>query len=222
MSVDPIIAAYPYRKDADLNICEEMGVAYQADMTPVVAYDSAYLGKCRAYKGGEIARAVNAGRCDLLSRHLPRGSKILDIGAGAGEFMEAAEKAGFVTFGYDVIPAVVVDLVIKKKFSLSGCGFDGLTLWDSIEHMTRPGSFFLGLQSGVTVFVSMPVFDDLFSIRKSKHYRPGEHLYYWTRSGFIGWMAAYGLYLVEESKHEIVAGRESIGAFVFVRDILRS
>lgn len=42
---------------------------------------------------------------------------------------------------------------------------------------------------------------------------------YWTAQGFIDWMALYGYRLIEQSAHETDAGRESIGAFAFCRDL---
>lgn len=37
--------------------------------------------------------------------------------------------------------------------------------------------------------------------------------------GFTDWMALWGFRLAEESNHEVEAGRESIGAFAFVKDL---
>jgi hypothetical protein len=68
------------------------------------------------------------------------------------------------------------------------------------------------------VFASIPVFDDLYKVRDSRHYRPGEHLYYFKRQGFIDWMEAHGFLLLEWNDYESAAGRESINSFAFKRN----
>ena len=61
------------------------------------------------------------------------------------------------------------------------------------------------------------VFEDLADIRKSRHYRPGEHLYYFTDRGIVSWMAMHGFDLLERDWFETRAGRESIATYAFQR-----
>jgi hypothetical protein len=63
------------------------------------------------------------------------------------------------------------------------------------------------------------VLEDLSKVRASKHFKPGEHFYHFTVRGFVDWMTLYGFRLIEQSNHEIEAGRDSIGAFAFCRDL---
>ena len=58
---------------------------------------------------------------------------------------------------------------------------------------------------------------DLNKIRESKHYRPGEHLLYWTEKGFVDWMFEKGFRFLEKRTFEIQAGREDILSFAFIR-----
>lgn len=215
--MDRLVARFDAVRDGDLMLCEHRGVAYQADMKARrVEYDDTYLAKVQAYEGGEIARAVNAGRVALLQRHLPPAATVLDIGAGSGAFMRAARAAGFDCKGFDVISSVVSAL--GELYAEDPEPFDALTFWDSIEHMDAPEAMLKSLQRERHAFVSLPIFEDLRAVRASKHYRPGEHLYYWTAQGFVGWMEAHGFRLLEASRHEVDAGREQIGAFAFKRD----
>jgi len=217
--MDPIIARHPITADADLALCLEHGVAYQRDMSAGrVLYDDAYLEKCSSYEGNAIAKKVNEGRCSLLLRYLRIADSVLDIGVGSGAFMRAASFCGFVMQGFDVMPEVVRNLRFRGRFCDQPVGFDGVCMWDSLEHMEDPGHFLRLMSKGSTLFVSVPVFADLRKIRESKHYRPGEHLYYWTAAGLIEWAHGYGFRHLETSNHECEAGRESIGAFVFRRD----
>lgn len=218
LTVDPYVKTYLGMDDDDLILCHGGGVAYQRDMhAGRVLYDAAYLAKCAAYNGSAIAQRVNAGRIAMLCRHLIPGVRVLDIGAGTGEFIAAASAAGFAAYGYDVIPDVADMLRAARRYDDIPAHYDAVTMWDAIEHMEEPGAWLTRLSVGAALFVSIPEFPDLNSIRSSKHYRPGEHLYYWTAAGFVGWMALYGYRLIERSTHEIDAGRESIAAFAFRR-----
>jgi 2-polyprenyl-3-methyl-5-hydroxy-6-metoxy-1,4-benzoquinol methylase len=210
-ALDRFIAEFSARPDEDLMLTDR-GVAYQRDRTHRIRYDDDYLRKFDAYDP-KIAARVNAGRCALLERHLPKGASILDIGAGNGSFVRAARRAGFEAYGVDPIPKASHALQEAGLYATDPDEFDAVTMWDVIEHMDNPGAILH--QAKAFLFASVPVFDDFSQIRASKHYRPGEHLYYWSPQGFIDWAALYGFSLVDQSTHETDAGRDSIGAFAF-------
>lgn len=218
--MDSFIRGYAATPDGDLMLCIDEGVAYQRDMRAGrVQYDADYMAKVDAYEGTPVARAVNAGRCALLTRHLKPGTWVLDYGAGSGAFVRDAAQAGFCANGFDVMHQAKKRLFEAGMYAEDPSGFDAVTLWDTIEHLEEPGAVLRQVRTGAALFVSIPIFDDLRRIRDSRHYRPGEHLYYWTSEGFVGWMALYGYRLLEQSDHEIIAGRENIGAFAFIRDV---
>lgn len=209
---------FPGEMDGDLVLCEILGYAYQHDMlSDRVVYDSTYLAKVDAYENTTIARAVNDGRCALLERHINYGATVLDIGAGSGAFVRAAIDCGFCAKGFEVIPEAATRLKNEGLFRDDPKGYDAVTFWDAIEHMENPEGWLRRLDNKTKVFASIPIFANLRDLRKSKHYRPGEHLHYFTNDGFLGWMAMCGFRLIEQSNHETKAGRESIGAFAFTR-----
>jgi len=218
--VDALIQRFHLVADNDLMLVEHRGIAYQRDMTKGrVEYGDAYMIKVEAYAGNDIERAVLAGRCAMLGRHLQPGAKVLDFGAGTGSFVRAAAAAGYAAKGFEVIKKAADTLKDQKLYADAPQDFDAVTLWDTLEHIENPHLLFNSIQKGAHVFVSLPVFDDLGSIRASRHYRPGEHLYYWTAQGFIDWMSLYNFRLIERSDHETEAGRDKIGAFAFARDL---
>jgi len=218
--VDSLIARFPGVPDADLVICRDHGVAYQADMTAErVPYGAEYLAKVQAYEGSPIAAKAHAGRLAMMRRHLKPGASVLDWGAGSGEFVRDARAAGVTARGFDVIAETRAALAASGAYADDPTGFDALTLWDTLEHLEAPDAVLSRVSWGAAVFVSIPIFRDLARIRESRHYRPGEHLYYFTAPGFSYWMALWGFRLLEQSAHEIIAGRDSIGAFAFRRDI---
>ena len=65
--------------------------------------------------------------------------------------------------------------------------------------------------------MSLPIFNDPDKITKSKHYRPGEHIWYWSDSGLIKWFDSLGFELVERNNVETQLGREEIWTYVFRR-----
>lgn len=214
--MDDIIARLPATQDGDLMIAD--GVAYQADMSAGrVAYDAGYLEKCEAYAGSDVARAVHAGRCALLMRHLSAGASVLDIGAGSGAFIRDAQAWGFQMRGFDVIPETASLLRAQGLYADDAGQFDAVTMWDVLEHIEDPAQALASIRRGAMLFVSLPIYADLSRVRESRHYRPGEHLWHFTDGRFVSWMTSLGFKLLERSDHEVRAGRDSIGAYAFQR-----
>lgn len=203
--------------DGDLIICDSLGMAWQKDMRVAVEYGSAYWSKVRSYEGSDVSSRVISGRLSMLSRHAERGAKLIDYGCGSGEFVRAAVERGFAARGYEVMPEGIESLLAHGLYAGDVSQFDVVTMWDVIEHLEYPHSVLWRLKLDAVALFSIPVFSDLRRIRESKHYRPGEHLYYWTCDGFVRWLRSYGYSLLEYSDHETIAGRESIGAFAFRR-----
>jgi hypothetical protein len=214
--VDRLIETYDCVEDGDLNLCRANGVAYQRDMFSRIQYGADYLEKFNAYDA-EVAARVNAGRCNMILERLAGTIKLLDVGAGDGRFVRAANVSGIKAKGYDVIEEAAQNLRMSNLYSDDPSGCDAVTFWDVLEHMEDPGAWLRRVPRYALLFASVPIFQDLAAIRASKHYRPGEHLYYWTSRGFSNWMWANGFAAVSYSSHEIDAGRDSIGAYCFAR-----
>lgn len=218
--MDKLIKRWDRLRDGDLCLCEHRGVAYQRDFTAGrIAYDARYLANYDAYAVGPIADALNTGRCAMLARHASAGATVLDVGAASGQFVRQARSCGFAAMGFDVIPEAVKRLRTAGQYADNPGGFDVVTMWDSLEHMDEPEHWLGRVRKGGLLIVAIPVFESLRNVRESKHYKPGEHLVYWAAQGFIEWMALYGFRLIETSAHETDAGRDSIGAFAFCRDL---
>lgn len=198
------------KDDGDLLLLLEHGMAYQKDHAQLVAYDEAYRAKCEGYEGSEIAQRINAGRIAIVQRHYGDGM-VLDVGVGSGEFIKNRPN----TVGYDVNPAAMDWLKSVGKWVSSPDMWPAYTFFDVLEHVPTPESYFAGMKSGAYLFTSLPIFRDLMKIRASKHYRPGEHLYYFSEDGFVRWMAWHGFTLLETDDFETRAGRESILSFAF-------
>lgn len=210
--IDRFIAAMSAEEDGDLMLCREHGVAWQKDRQHQVPYDEAYFDRCAGYEGETISRAINAGRIALVGRHVGM-NRVLDVGIGSGEFIKMRPA----TFGCDVNPVAVEWLKRNDLWAGRPQDFSGVTMWDVIEHLPDPDVYLRHIQLHAYLFVSLPIFERLDDIRQSRHYRPGEHLTYWTESGFVGWMDRHGFRMLERSDHEIQAGRDSILSFALKR-----
>jgi hypothetical protein len=175
-------------------------------------YGKEYFDKYVCYRASEIAGALMKVRADLVARYCGK-SAVVDIGIGSGHFVEAR---GGETYGYDVNPYGIRWLLDRELwFDPFAKSPDVVTCWDSLEHMERPDLFVDRVRQ--LMFVSVPIFDGLEHVLRSKHFKPGEHLWYWTRHGFLLWMAERGFRCVEENQMERQLGREDIGTFVFSR-----
>ena len=209
--MDRFIAGLPIERDGDLILCPDHGVAYQADMTPRVDYGADYFEKCHGYEGTDIAEKLNAGRIAFVAKRF--AGRLLDVGVGSGEFVKSRPH----TFGHDVNPVAAEWLRQAGRWSDQLDSFGAFTFWDVLEHVPTPEDYLRHCYLHGFVFASVPIMSSVYSIRDSKHYRPGEHLYYFTELGFAQWMARHGFELLEVSNFETKAGRDSILSFAFRR-----
>lgn len=109
-------------------------------------YDVKYSGFQSDPYFARVIREVIAG--ELVPRKGPP-ARVLDVGCGAGEFMQAASEAGYRVEGIDVSPAAAERCRARGlnaqagdflTMSLPG-GYDMITLWDVAEHLRDPHAF---------------------------------------------------------------------------------
>ena len=186
---------------------EELGMGFHP--RPPMDYSGPYFEKYQALDDTPMGAALTKARVDMVRRHtdLPP----VDIGIGGGRFV--LESGGF---GYDVNDEAVCWL--RDKGLLHDIYRDHaevITCWDSLEHIPEPDE--LLERVGEWVFVSMPVYLSQWDCLRSKHFKPGEHLWYWTQNGLVRWFAARGFGCVEINEVESDLGREGISSFAFRR-----
>jgi len=188
-------------------------------------YDGAYWDKYQEYKSSPIADSLMKARVELVEKHTP-GLRVVDIGIGSGHFLEQREMAlhptrelfkvekDCRTFGYDVNPHAIRWLLDRGLWwDPWAHDPDVVTFWDSFEHLPRPHDLVARVRA--MIFVSLPIFRDRDHVLASKHFKPGEHLWYFTRPGFVTHMKRLGCSLIDENQMESELGREEIGTFVF-------
>ncbi|HEK1482706.1 TPA: methyltransferase domain-containing protein [Pseudomonas aeruginosa] len=185
---------------------EELGMGFHP--RPPMDYSGPYFEKYQALDATPMGAALTAARVDMVQRHFD--GEVLDVGIGGGRFV--IESGGK---GFDVNEEAVQWLKSRNAYANPYKGVAAITCWDSLEHVPDPEALVRSV--GEWVFVSMPVYKDQADCLKSKHFKPGEHLHYWSVRGLIGWFAKMNFGCVEINERESDLGREGITSFAFRR-----
>jgi 2-polyprenyl-3-methyl-5-hydroxy-6-metoxy-1,4-benzoquinol methylase len=112
--------------------------------------EAAYTEHYHGYREDSFQRAAFR---DLLAKDIARlnltQGTLLDVGCGNGMFLQAAKEAGFAVRGIDFSSS---SAAICQKLGLDvvsgdflthdfGQKFDVISMWDVLEHLTRPAAF---------------------------------------------------------------------------------
>lgn len=185
----------------------ELGIGFHPK--PAMDYQEDYWQKYRQLDNTDVGAALTRSRIDLVRRHF--SGVAVDIGIGGGRFVEESGSLGF-------------DINAQAMEWLDGRGslcdpysqeVDAITCWDSLEHIPDPTALLRQVRQWI--FVSLPIFSGPDHALKSRHYKPGEHIWYWTHSGFVNWCAGHGFDLVEHNDAETQIGRDGIMSYAFRR-----
>lgn len=172
-------------------------------------YEGQYFEHYRKLDATPMGGLLTKARLELVGKYC-RPNETLDIGIGGGRYVE--ESGGF---GYDVCDDANRWLFDQKRYRDIEFTWPSVTCWDSLEHVPDPEHLLSKVKEWL--FVSMPIYDGPEDVLKSKHYKPGEHLHYWTLPGFINWCADQGFECIEVNHAETDLGREGITSFAFKR-----
>ena len=133
-------------------------------------YDMDYSGYVPDQRFVEFARRFIA---DELRPRIPTGGRILDVGCGAGDFIEVARGEGYQVEGIDVSSASAAICTRKGLRARAGDfltetfegKFDLITMWDVVEHLHEPSRFLNRahelLSDAGLVFAKVPAFGEL-------------------------------------------------------------
>jgi hypothetical protein len=193
----------------------EIGIGHYPVEAGIAPYDQAYFDRFDRDAQTKLGRALMQARLNFVEEHY-RGS-LIDVGIGSGAFVNLRNRCNRETFGYDVNPAGIAWLEERRLFRNPYAGaFDAVSLWDVLEHIPRFDLLLANVREWL--FTSLPIFQDAEHVLRSKHFRPDEHCWHFTRDGLMHAMAMCGFALVSESGIETELGREDIGMFAFRRD----
>lgn len=183
---------------------------YGFHSAPPMSYTGDYFAKYQEMDDTPMGEALTDARVEMVDDHY-QGENIIDVGIGGGRFASL-----MMCNGYDVNPSAVKWLKDQGMFrDPYQTKAEVLTFWDSLEHIPDPAE--IVRQARKWVFVSMPIYRDEEHCLASKHFKPGEHLHYWTHDGLIDWFARQGFVLVDHNSFESDLGREGIKSYAFKR-----
>lgn len=126
----------------DIHRCASCGLGHTAPIPEDLGayYGPAYYGKRHSFTD----RYCLARRMRLLSSASSRTGKLLDVGCGDGNFLDAAVRAGFQGAGTDIGGALEnarakgLDVHPSLDDVRDRGPFDAVTMWHTLEHFTDP------------------------------------------------------------------------------------
>lgn len=195
--------------------CPELGIGWHS--APPMEYSGEYFENYQRLDATPMGAALTKARVELVSKYTDP-STVCDIGIGGGRFVQ--ESGGW---GYDISKEANAWLKSINRWRKPGDEWHSpedrkvpaITCWDSLEHIPDPEELLANVSDWL--FVSMPIYQDVGDILGSKHFKPGEHLWYHTLPGFIAWCEALGFECREVNHAETELGREGITSFAFKR-----
>ena len=192
----------------------DIGVGYFPVTAEISPYDYNYFDRFDRDARTDLGKSLMQARVNFIEQHY-RGP-LIDVGIGCGAFIDLRNKRHRMTYGYDINLAGIEWLEQRALFvNPYYVRFEAASLWDVLEHM--PDFTILLHNISDWLFLSLPIFHNADHALHSKHFRPKEHYWYFTRSGLIHTMSKCGFQLVSESNVETELGREDIGTFAFRR-----
>lgn len=137
--------------------------------------------------------AASRARIPFLAALMPPEGTVtlLDVGAGGGAFVQAAQEAGYCARGLEPCRNLARWAQMQKGRSVWALGWqqawgewDVITLHDVLEHLTRPLDCLLVLRAHLTgrglLVVEMPEYDSPHQREQGllwRHIRPKQHLW---------------------------------------------
>lgn len=209
------------------NLCTHR---WQKDLEIEVSYDDNYMNN---YFKHNSLRQMSLLRAGLVEGFVGNGrsaeNSVLDFGYGSGDFLRTMTLNGWKAYGIDVhglnlgINELSVDSLNKTKDE-NQLHIDVCTFFDSLEHLVN-FDVIETLSKFVNKFiVSVPIYyGKAEDIKCWKHYKPGEHLHYFTEDSIYMLFKQYEIFLDRFSYPEdIVRGKinktePNITTFFFAR-----
>lgn len=175
------------------------------------------------WHGQRLARIEQAGLIDGTARPAP--GRLLDVGCGAGYFLDAARAAGWQVAGVELSEAaaaaarnelgldVFTGGLAEAGFSAKSC--DLITMFEVLEHMRDPGAALAEaqrlLRPGGLLAVEVPNDMDAYrsALARADHrwwVIPPVHLYYFNASSLSRWLLMSGFEPIHLSTEGSVGG----------------
>lgn len=153
------------------------------------------------------AEEISKRRWNFLKSHIQNLRTVLDYGCGVAWF-RAWRPPGVNCYTFDIAmyPQTGVEVML----------YDVTCFWDVLEHIPDFKALEPILALSRKVAVSVPIPNDETGLNGWKHFKPGEHLHYFTRDTLNALFHKYGFSLLVEDDFECPP-RTDIGSFIYRR-----
>ena len=175
------------------------------------AYAENYWDHYRKLEGTKMCHELNRFRVDLVEQFIG-DLPLLDVGIGCGTFIKEREHK---TYGGDVNPMGILWLKERGLYKTPFEHVDNASYWDVAEHIPDLAGEVDRVED--YIFMSMPIYDNEAHCLESKHFKPNEHLWYFTEEGLVDFMKYNGFDCEYRCCTESEIGREEVMTFVFLR-----
>lgn len=168
-----------------LSTCEQCTHTFQTDLNVTADYAGDY--GARTYDTYPQDTSVLRAGYAIGRTALGAGASVLDVGYGNGSFLTTMKSLGFLTYGHDV--HCRLDGITRGTVDAR---YDLITFFDSLEHLPS-----LRLPLNVRhCIVSIPHRPTWFLADppRWRHFKPGEHLHYFTPRSLALLMEMRGLH----------------------------
>jgi len=175
-------------------------------------YDIEYYEKMlREYS--KTAEEICCKRWEFIGDFLGIGSKkkihkVLDYGSGVGWF-RAWRPYGVKVWSYDISNYPQTGIELQK--------YDVVCFWDVLEHIPDFNDLEAILALSEHVALSVPIVRD--KLNDWKHFKPGEHLHYFTEESLVALFHKYGFVPVFMNTNIECPPREDIMTALFKRRV---
>src|SRR2546428_9581461 len=185
--------------------CRGCGLVRQ-DARPLATaalYDGAYYatddpkgGYANYFLDADVNKRTFRQRIHAIERRYGRKGRLLDLGCALGDFLLEAKAAGWDVAGVEISTFAAqrararglrVTAGRLEELDLPAASFDVITLYDAIEHLTDPVATLAAVHrllvpGGLLHLVTPSVGGVQARLlgRHWYHYKPGEHLFYFT------------------------------------------
>lgn len=216
MPTCPICHASDARELPDrLASCEACDHVFEHPPVVTALYNKEYVAE--RYEKYATTEAMSYLRLGMVKSFVTRG-RLLDVGYGNGAFVRAASAGGFDAYGNDVHGA---DYGIREAPMVSDELWDVVTFFDSLEHFPDLKPVRDLVRRAAFAVVSMPFRPkDFPTTRAWKHYRPGEHLHYFSLKSLSALFPDKRLMFVTDAEDAIrkpLGGEPNIFTAVFAQ-----
>ena len=189
-------------------------------------YDKKYADEYIKRAQSDIGHLLNLYRMQFVQKYLPKrkDTAVFDFGCGAGVFAKLASQHWTVS-AYDINPIYreywkrdtsLWEAVDFLKEMERDPHYDCITFFDSLEHVEDVHGFVRFYRPKFYI-ASIPILPDNTDLNTWKHFKPTEHLHYFSRTALLQFFGAAGYTYIGESDGETKLGRVDINTFAFKR-----